>query len=481
MPRASDADRWSYLRHLAERSLSGRVRVGRREPTVRRERRSARKRSGEDLVRRLARRIDGRRGIERRPAASGRRAGRSRRRPALVSLRGAGIVVAGNGLGLVVRVSGIMSGILPHWLEGYFGVESSAAGEGTVWRLDHSWSWNPAVTLLFVLLAIALVVAIYSFEIGKAGRLLRAFLISLRLLAIGLVMAMIAQWVLKLNPTQLPYLVVMVDDSESMRITDHYANEKLRAEIERRIKQVGLNEITRLNQAKTLLLENDAAVLRAFDQRYKLKVFFCSELARPQSGDLGGVAKSDSRARTDRQSDPAGRQSAGGAERSRADRYRGRCAADRRHHDRWRAAGRLAGRGGEAIGRPRHQEGAADFARAKGIPLYVIGLGSEEPLKDIELSDLRVPDVTFVDDVLSVPVQCVAARVRRPRDRGPPQGQRIGRRAGEGKSEDRRRRQAAADDAHLSTRQSRRLRFRRRDRHAYRTKSASTTTGSSGK
>ena len=66
-----------------------------------------------------------------------------------------------------------MSGILPHWLEGYFGVESSAAGEGTVWRLDHSWSWNPAVTLLFVLLAIALVVAIYSFEIGKAGRLLR--------------------------------------------------------------------------------------------------------------------------------------------------------------------------------------------------------------------------------------------------------------------------------------------------------------------
>jgi hypothetical protein len=184
-----------------------------------------------------------------------------------------------------------MSGILPHWLEGYFGVESSAAGEGTVWRLDHSWSWNPAVTLLFVLLAIALVVAIYSFEIGKAGRLLRAFLISLRLLAIGLVMGMIAQWVLKLSPTQLPYIVVMVDDSESMRITDHYANEKLRAEIQRRIKQIGLNDITRLNQAKTLLLENDAADLRALDQRYKLKVFFCSELARAQSGDLTELRK----------------------------------------------------------------------------------------------------------------------------------------------------------------------------------------------
>ena len=184
-----------------------------------------------------------------------------------------------------------MSGILPHWLESYFGVESGAAGEGTVWRLDNSWPWNPAVTLLFVLMTVALVVTIYSVEIGKAGRLLRGLLVSLRLLAIGLVMAMIAQWVLKLSPTQLPYVVVLIDDSESMRITDHYANEKLRAEIERRVKQLNFNEITRLNQAKVLLLDNDAAVLRALDQRYKLKVYFCSELVRGQTGDLAQVRK----------------------------------------------------------------------------------------------------------------------------------------------------------------------------------------------
>jgi hypothetical protein len=293
-----------------------------------------------------------------------------------------------------------MSGILPHWLESYFGVESSAAGEGTVWRLDNAWPWSPAVTLLFVLLAIALVVAVYSYEIGTPGRLLRGLLISLRLLAIGLVMAMIAQWVLKLSPTQLPYIVVMVDDSESMRIVDRYANEKLRTEIERRIKKLGLGGLTRLNQAKTLLLENDAAVLHALDQRYKLKVFFCSELARAQSGNLAELSKAI------RSVEPTGKATrlGDGLRAVLNDPSVTGIAAvvlltDGITTDGERLAGSSASAGSERS--TAEVGGAADFARAKGIPLYLIGLGSEEPLKDIELSDLRVPDVSFVDDALT--------------------------------------------------------------------------------
>ena len=53
----------------------------------------------------------------------------------------------------------------------------------------------------------------------------RILLATLRLSVIGLVLLMIAQWVLELNPTQLPYLVVMVDDSQSMKIVDHYDKE----------------------------------------------------------------------------------------------------------------------------------------------------------------------------------------------------------------------------------------------------------------
>ncbi|HEV2969909.1 MAG TPA: hypothetical protein VGY55_07960 [Pirellulales bacterium] len=293
-----------------------------------------------------------------------------------------------------------MSGVLPHWLESYFGVETGAAGEGTIWRLDDSWTWNPSITILFVLLVIVLVVAVYKSEIGSAGRLLRGLLIMLRLTAIGLVLGMIAQWILKLNPTQLPYLVVLVDDSESMRINDHYANEKFRADIERRVKQLGLDGVTRLNQAKTLLLENDAALLKGFDKRYKLKVFFCSELARPQSNDFAELRKAI------RGLEPTGKATRLG-DNLRAvlsDQGLTGIAAvvlltDGVTTDGERLLGQSAA---SSADQPAVAEGgAADFARLKGVPLFTIGLGSDEPTKDVELSDLRVPEVTFVDDILA--------------------------------------------------------------------------------
>ena len=51
-----------------------------------------------------------------------------------------------------------MSGTLPTWLDRYFGVPSGTAGEGTVWRLDHSWPLVAWLTLLAVATVIARVV-----------------------------------------------------------------------------------------------------------------------------------------------------------------------------------------------------------------------------------------------------------------------------------------------------------------------------------
>ena len=74
---------------------------------------------------------------------------------------------------------------------------------------------------------VALVATVYALEIGPAGRFRRTMLVALRLSVIGLVLMMIAQWVLELNPTQLTYLVVTVDDSGSMKIADHYDKDSL--------------------------------------------------------------------------------------------------------------------------------------------------------------------------------------------------------------------------------------------------------------
>ncbi len=300
-----------------------------------------------------------------------------------------------------------MSGTLPSWLENYFGLPPGSAGQGTVWRLDHSWPWAAWVTLLAVAAIIALVAVVYALEIGAAGRIRRTVLAALRLTSIGIVLLMIAQWVLKLNPTQLPYLVVLVDDSESMKIADHYDNFKLRDDIARRVQALGFTGLTRLNQAKTLLLENDAAVLKALETRYKLRVFFCSELARPVVGDLAAVRESIRRV------EPTGKATRlGDCLRSvLSDQGLLGVAAVVLLTDGVTTDGeRLSGTPGATAGPSNSADdaaatavgsGAADLARSKGVVLFPIGLGSEEPLKDLELADLRVAEVAFVDDVLT--------------------------------------------------------------------------------
>ncbi len=44
---------------------------------------------------------------------------------------------------------------------------------------------------------------------------------------------------------------------------------------------------------------------------------------------------------------------------------------------------------------------AARYARRKGVPLFTVGLGSEQPVRDVELTDLLVDEVVFVDDVVN--------------------------------------------------------------------------------
>ena len=43
---------------------------------------------------------------------------------------------------------------------------------------------------------------------------------------------------------------------------------------------------------------------------------------------------------------------------------------------------------------------ASELAEQKGVPLFAIGLGSAEPARDIELTELLVDDVVFVDDAV---------------------------------------------------------------------------------
>ena len=284
-----------------------------------------------------------------------------------------------------------MRGALPHWLEQLLGIETDP-GQGALWSLDASWGWAPWVTLLFCVFAVAWVVYFYAREAGQAGRGAKTLLVLIRLSLIALVLFMLAQVMISLQRTGLPYVVLVVDESASMSIVDRYEGEKLRTRLEKRLEAVGLDELTRLNLAKMLLLENDAELLSKIGEDYKLKVYFLAGAARAQEGELETLVEKIE------QLEPSG-------ETSRLGSGLRAVLADLRGAS--PAAVILLSDGVTTDGEPLSE--AAAYARRKGVPLVTVGLGSERPTRDIELSDLLVDEVVFVDDVVNFQMTVTAA------------------------------------------------------------------------
>ena len=274
-----------------------------------------------------------------------------------------------------------MHGVLPNWLERLLGLEPAEPGQGTFWELEHSWSWPPSLTLLLVTLAIAWVVLFYRRE--AAGRRYRTALAMLRLIAIGLVLLMIAELTLTLRRTGLPSLVVAVDDSESMGIEDADDAKAQRAML-RRLEQAGFQEPTRLNIAKTVLLGNRGELVRKLERDYKLKLYLVSVDARPQADERGRITASLRDARATGSASRLG----DGLE-----------AILRDSRGTPPAAILLLSDGittdGESL------SGIARVALSKGVPIFTIGTGSERAAPDLEVSELLVDEVVFVDDVVN--------------------------------------------------------------------------------
>lgn len=277
-----------------------------------------------------------------------------------------------------------MKGILPTWIAHLVGVDTADSGEGTAWALDYTWSWAPWVTLLLVVAVAAFVAFCYVREGGSAGRVARVGLTIMRLTAFAIVLFMIAQFVLSLKRTGLPYLVVAIDDSASMNIADRYDDEQLRSLIAERIKAAGFDKPTRLNLAKSLLLEDDGALLYDIQDRYKLRLYFVSDAARGQSGDVGELQKEI------RALEPTGVSSRLGlGVRSILNDLRGTPPT----------AIILLTDGVNTEGEALSE--AATLARRKGVPLFAVALGDDRPVRDLELTDLLVDEVVFVDDVVN--------------------------------------------------------------------------------
>ncbi len=288
-----------------------------------------------------------------------------------------------------------MSGTLPAWIERLLG-EQPGPGEGTVWTLEHSWAWSPWITLLFVVFAVGFVVAVYLRESRSVGRPYRITLAVIRLAVVAVILMMIAQLALSRQRTGLPYVAVLVDDSLSMSHVDHY-DPKQQAKFHQRVRRTGgqdpsggqgdsdsQGELSRWNLARTLLTEQDAKMLSTIADHHKLRVYFLTG-SRPSLE--SGVAELAEEIRALRPTGESSRLGAG--VRAVLDDLRGTAPA----------AVVLLSDGINTDGPPLAD--AAELARDRGVPLFTVGLGSDQPVKDLKLSDLLVEKVVFVDDVVN--------------------------------------------------------------------------------
>src|SRR3954469_1413060 len=275
------------------------------------------------------------------------------------------------------------------------GVEPARAGEAITPQLRFEQPWSQAITLLVVLGCAGLIIWLYRRE-GQLSLPVRLTLSALRISLVVLTVFMLSEAVLSVDRTGLPYFVVMVDDSSSARIVDQYANPKTRAALAELIRPIGKDEPSRLAVAQGWLSRDRAKVLHSLQKQNKVRLYLASNSARllaeidkpedvgPALEKLRGVEANGGQTRL------------GASVRQVLTELRGAppsailLLTDGQTTD------------GESLAK------AAEFAARKGVPLYPIGLGSPEPARDLELTDLLVDDVVFVDDLVRFQAKLVS-------------------------------------------------------------------------
>jgi len=278
--------------------------------------------------------------------------------------------------------------VLQRLAEWFLGIPPADPGQGTEWHFSHAFPWPSWVLLLFCLAAGAGVVWVYRQDAALLPRRIRWLLTGLRLAVIGLLLVVLSEVVLSIERTGLPYAVVLLDVSASMATEDQYSDSAARNEARRLVAEADTGGPSRLNLGKALLLERNGAFLKSLLENHKLRLY---TVAAAESllgnGDSLRAADIDGLLPEIRKLQPLGDQTRLG------DALR-------------RVLNGLRGTPPSAVivitdGITTDGEtlsAAAHYARQKSVPVFTVGIGNPDPTRDLELHDVLVDDVAFVDD-----------------------------------------------------------------------------------
>ena len=284
-------------------------------------------------------------------------------------------------------------------LEWYLGVPSAEAGQDTAWHFHSSQPWPTWLPdwLVFVLgvATIIGVIEIYRRDAAHVTTGRRLALTALRLATLVLVGVFLAQLSVSIERTGLPSIAVLIDDSASMSLEDAYVNDADAAKAEA---LVGKNA-SRLELAQALLTSDKHRMLSELAERHKLRFYRFSESAvqvgKPaytKGDDFADItALLEDIEATGEVTRP------GPALLGVFDDFRGTPPT---------AIVLLSD--GRASGGASDRFSAIDASELSRLaPVFSVGLGSAEPVRDVQLFDLQVDDVAIVDDpvILSAKVK----------------------------------------------------------------------------
>lgn len=289
-----------------------------------------------------------------------------------------------------------MSFQCPDWLLRWIGVAPATGEESVLGRLEMLHPLGATVTLLLVALAALVTVrAYYGGEI--ASRRARYALAGFRLLAILSLLAMLGELGLTLRRAGLPYVVVLIDDSESMNLVDRYLDDKTAKQSAQRLARAfplqspGQSTaaealpVTRWNLVRALLLEDDATFLRRLgEQDYRLQVFTVSEAARRMPSDVEELRQAFAELKAGGQATRLG-----DGLRAALDELRGRPVA---------AVVLLSDGVNTAGAMPAD---AAATAAARNAAVFTVGFGETRKAVDVELAELKYRDRVTINDPVS--------------------------------------------------------------------------------
>lgn len=285
---------------------------------------------------------------------------------------------------------------LKQLLESYFDIPPAGPGQGSAWKFQwHSpWpSWLPdwCVLLIGVGVLFALVYA-YLKDTAHLDLPKRATLLSLRLVLFLIVVLFLTKFTLTIHRTGLPFVALLIDDSASMGLEDDYSKIDS-GQVTSEVKQQAEGK-NRLALVKQLLLQNDSRFLADLQQNHKLRLYHFSEECIPL-GQPGLVDKTNAVQTQEllNQIEPLGSET-------------------RPFHAVQKVLNDFRGTPPTAIivltdgisstGEMDLLSRAAPLAKSKLVPIFPVGVGSEQPIRDLQLYDLLVDDVAFVNDPINV-------------------------------------------------------------------------------